>query len=118
MIKINVMRDKRPSSIRRNKYGNEQVVIDGHRFASHKEAARFAELCLLRRAGQISGLEVQPRFPITVNGVHICYYVADFSYRLPNGLSVVEDAKGFKTPEYKLKRRLMLAVHNVEVVEV
>jgi hypothetical protein len=103
---------------RRNKYRNEPVVVDGIRFASKREARRYGELRLLERAGEITNLELQPRFGITVNGVRVCDYVADFVYVLRNGQKVVEDAKGFRTPEYKLKRRLMKAIHNVEVAEV
>jgi hypothetical protein len=31
---------------------------------------------------------------------------------------VVEDVKGFKTPVYRLKKKLMLAVHGIIVVEI
>lgn len=61
-------------------------------------------------------MQRQVRFPLEVNGVLVCHYVADFVY-VEAGRRVVEDAKGFRTPIYKLKRRLMLALHNVEIRE-
>jgi len=103
---------------RPSKYGNRKTVVDGITFASAKEARRYSELKLLERAGEISALMLQPRFPLKVNDQLICTYVADFIYQDKGGSSVVEDAKGFKTPEYKLKRKLMRAVFAVDVVEV
>ena len=44
-------------------------------------------------------------------------YVADFTY-IKNGKLVVEDVKGFKTPEYILKRKMMLYVNGIRVMEI
>jgi hypothetical protein len=90
--------------------------VDGIRFASKKEAKRYQELKLLERAGEISRLELQPRYDITINGVKVCTYVADFRYFTKDKLTV-EDCKGFLTPVYKLKRRLLAALYNVEILE-
>jgi hypothetical protein len=46
-----------------------------------------------------------------------CVYKADFVY-IENGRMVVEDVKGCKTPEYKLKRKLMLWVKGIRIREV
>ena len=35
----------------------------------------------------------------------------------PAYASVVEDVKGFKTPLYRLKRKLMLLVHQIRITE-
>lgn len=48
---------------------------------------------------------------------HIATYVADFVYRDQRGNEVVEDPKGYVTAMYRLKKRLMLACHGIEVVE-
>ncbi len=83
-------------------------------------------------AGKIRGLKTQVRFRIHVHDEHICDYIADFCYEelqkpsaTPSAsavgsgdwLAVVEDVKGIKTEVYKLKRRLMAAVHNVQIRE-
>lgn len=102
-----------------SKYGNRPTRCrEGVMHHSGKEARRCDELHLLQQGGLISDLEAhpQPRFDLRVNGVEVCRYVADFAY-VENGARVVEDTKGHRTREYELKRRLMLAVHGVEVRE-
>lgn len=99
-----------------NKYGNKKTVVDGIKFDSKKEAARWGILQLRERAGEIEHLELQPTYPIEVNGVHICKYIADFRYREKRKL-VVEDCKGMKTRIYSIKRKLMKAVYGIEIKE-
>lgn len=100
--------------MRRSKYKNVPVVVDGVRFASKAEAKRDAELQLLLRAGKIDNLIRQPRFPLVVNGVLICTYVADWCYRdldweVPQ--PVAEDRKGAITPDFRIKFALAKALH-------
>lgn len=85
-------------------------------FASKRESDRYGVLALLEMAGAIRDLRTQVRYRLEVNGIHICVYVADFVYT-ENHQTVVEDTKGFRTPEYKLKRALMLAVHGIAIKE-
>jgi hypothetical protein len=47
---------------------------------------------------------------------HGVKYIADFTYTR-NGLYVVEDSKGCKTADYIIKRKLMLQVHGIKVLE-
>lgn len=94
---------------RLSKYGAKQTVVDGIIFASRAEARRYTQLKLLCKAGQITGLTLQPRFPLRVEGQLICTYVGDFRY-VERGKEVCEDVKGFKTRDYKLKRKLLLAI--------
>jgi len=103
----------------KSKYRNQPVTVDGIRFASEAEAKRYTDLKLLQRAGEISGLDLQVKFPIRHNGVLICTYVADFIYfdKKKGGRRIVEDKKGFQTREYKLKAKLMKAFYNIEVLE-
>jgi hypothetical protein len=106
---------------RRSKYGAQAVVIDGIRFASKREARRYAELKLLAKAGEISGLELQFKMPFSLDDTIIFTYVADFTYtryRLARWERVVEDVKGFKTPLYKLKKRLIESQYKLEIREV
>lgn len=89
----------------------------GHTHSSKKEANRCNELNLLQRAGKITGLSTQRPYDIYVNDQKICRYVADFFYtEIPHKL-VVEDTKGYKTPEYRLKAKLMLAIYGIEILE-
>lgn len=93
------------------------TVVDGIRFASKKEARRYGELKLLATAHRIDTLLLQKAFPLVVNGIKIATYKADFSY-FEGGGEVVEDCKGFVTPIYRLKKKLMLACHGIEIKEV
>lgn len=101
------------------KYGNKKTVVDGVTFSSKREAARYGVLKLLERNGEIGALELQPPYRLEVNGTLVCKYVADFRYvDLRTGETVVEDAKGFKTREYNIKKKLVKAVHGIEIREV
>lgn len=97
---------------KRHKYGARRVEVDGISFASRKEARRYQELKLLERAGKIQNLRRQIRFAL----VQTVVYVADFQYT-ENGETVVEDVKGYRTAEYKRKRRLMLEQHQIAIKE-
>lgn len=107
------------------KYGNRKTTIDGIKFDSAKEAQRWSELKLLERAGEISELQRQVSFTLVPaqvdeNGKVIerpVRYVADFAYK-ENGVYTVEDAKGFRTKEYVIKRKLMLWQFGVRIKEV
>lgn len=100
-----------------NKFNAQPQKRDGRRIASTAEARRLAELKLEERAGGISDLRTQVKFPLRCNGHDLEAYVADFTYTR-GGVLVVEDVKGFRTPLYKLKRKLMRAVHGIEIREV
>lgn len=110
----------------KRKYGNRKTVIDGIQFPSKLEATRYQQLKLLERAGQITGLELQPRFELIPKqrradgkAERACEYVADFRYTdVRTGQQVIEDAKGMRTRDYIVKRKLMLQVHGISVKEV
>ena len=124
-----------------NKYGAKKITdpITGFVFDSKHEYRRWCELRLLERAGKITGLHRQvkyvlipaqreectevykagPNKGLPKPGAVIekaCTYVADFVY-FENGKQVVEDAKGHKTEAYKIKKKLMLWVHNIRIKE-
>jgi len=102
-----------------SKYKAKKVKLDGYTFDSKKEAARYGQLKGMLAMGVIEQLEVHPRYPLEVNGVLICTYVADFRYVVVMGRSmIVEDVKGFRTDVYRLKKKLMKAVLSIEVQEV
>ncbi len=110
----------------RPKYGNRKVVdATGNVHDSGKEYRRWCDLELRQRAGEISDLHRQTVFDLVVNGVLVCRYVADATYR-ENGALVVEDTKPsdqkYRKPlayrHFKLKANLMLACHGIEVKEV
>ncbi len=112
----------------KNKYGNRKTR--GH--ASKKESRRAAQLQVLADAGIISELREQVPFELipaqyagdpTGKGKRgkclerAVKYIADFVYKDADGHQVVEDSKGFRTKEYVIKRKLMLHVHGIRIIE-
>lgn len=102
---------------RRSKYNARKVTIDGIVFASGHEGARYTELKLLQRAGKITGLELQPKFDFKIEGKKVFLYKADFAY-FEGDKRIIEDAKGFKTREYKLKKKIIEAAYHLQITEV
>lgn len=102
----------------RLKYGNRKTTsLDGVEHASGKEARRWQELQLLFAAGKISGLKRQVSFDLCVNGMLICRYIADAVY-VEDGETKVEDTKSAvtqKLPVFSMKRKLMKAIHGIEI---
>lgn len=102
-----------------NKYNAKKTVVDGIKFDSKREARRYQELRLLERAGAIARLELQVKYTLTVNGQKIGRYTADFVY-FENGQRVVEDVKSpatKKARDYVLRKKLLRAIHGIEIRE-
>ncbi len=87
-------------------------------YASKKEAAMAAKLQLLARAGNITDYREQVPFILVPERgkERAITYVADFVYR-EDGKQVVADVKGFRTPVYKLKKRMMSLLLGIQIVE-
>lgn len=108
-----------PTKPKKSKYGAVKTEVDGIKFDSKHEAKRYQELRLLEQAGEITNLCLQVPFeliPKSKYGMPI-RYIADFTYNDLNGQLIVEDAKGVKTPVYRLKRRLMAELNGIEIKE-
>ena len=128
-------------TIRRQKYGNIKTrTADGIDHDSRKEARRWNELLLLERSGEISDLRRQVKYVLIPKQTESferysertgrrlkdgertieseCSYIADFVYvDSATGKTVVEDSKGVRTKEYRIKKKLMLYVHGVKIHE-
>ena len=98
---------------RENKYQNIPTMEDGKVYPSRREAGRHRELKLLQEAGEIRGWAEQVTF-LLPGGIR---YRADFVVLYPDGHYEVEDAKGMRTKEYLLKRKLMAGM-GIEIREV
>ena len=96
------------------KFHNKPTEADGHLFPSEHEACRYGELRLLYEAKSISALSIQ--VPFFLSGGII--YIADFVYYdLRDKRWIVEDAKGVRTKEYIMKKKLMREI-GIEIQEV
>jgi hypothetical protein len=103
-----------------NKYRAEKTEVNGRVFHSAREANRAIELQWLEQLGEITELQYQVPYILTPKqiGERAVVYRADFVYRNKAGELLVEDAKGVRTPEYIIKRKLMLLVHGIRIKEV
>jgi hypothetical protein len=124
-----------------NKYGNKKVVIHGEVFDSKREAMRYYDLKFLEGIGAILDLRRQVTYELIpaqrekstkvykkgrkkgqpIEGKIIekaVTYIADFVYTdSATGKLVVEDAKGMRTRDYIIKRKLMLYIHGIKIRE-
>jgi hypothetical protein len=98
----------------RNKYNAKKTIVDGITFDSKKEAARYIELKLLEKRGHIKNLERQVRVDVTHDGHLLFWWKADFVY-FENGKRIYEDVKGFETPVWRLKKKILRAMLNIHV---
>lgn len=103
---------------RRSKFGAVKTVVDGITFDSKAEARRYETLRAWVRWKLIVDLELQPVYPIIVAGIVVGKYIADFRYYCVNGELIVEDVKGMKTPVYRLKKKLVEAIHGIVITEI
>ena len=120
-----------------SKYNAKNVLIDGIVFQSKREARRFVQLRRMECEGFISELQRQKKFLLIpaqyAEGTtgprggykkgkllerEVAYY-ADFVYYDEIAKEyVIEDTKGVRTPEYIIKRKLMLWLKGYQIKEV
>lgn len=105
-------------SPRRSKYGVDQSehgraarTLDGVLYDSKFEAEFAAMLVLRKRTGDIIDWWRQVKFPLRVNGHLICTYIADFKVLdKKHNISWI-DVKGYSTPAFRLKMKLLEAIY-------
>jgi len=109
---------------KKSKYRNQKVTTDEGTFDSKHEYAVWCQLKARQAAGEITGLQRQvvfiliPSVKLDGRNLSATKYLADFVY-YRGGKQIVEDAKGMASlPDYKIKRKLMMHVHGIEVVEI
>ena len=122
------------------KYLNKKVFVDGMTFDSIHEYRRYLDLKEMEENGEITDLQRQVKFVLIPKQVEIieryhkktgarlkdhekvleqeCSYVADFVYYNQDGEMIVEDTKGLPTPDYIIKRKLMLFLRNIRIREI
>lgn len=110
----------------KNKYNNVVSAMG----QSNLEIGRGAELMKMQLVGLITNLRTQVPFVLLPPqpGERGVKYIADFVYELPGqpgdsvdwicSRQIVEDTKGVHTRDYIIKRKLMLWVHNIKIIEI
>jgi hypothetical protein len=99
---------------KRSKYGNRRTEYGGMMFDSQREASRAVELDMLKRAGEVLCWTPHVVFPLA-KGVS---YEADFVIVYTDWHVEVEDTKGFRTKEYRIKKKLFAERYGREIIEV
>jgi hypothetical protein len=99
---------------KRSKYG----AVRSGKYASKHEEQVARNLWVLADRGTIQDLKEQVKFVLVAGDGKLrpIVYIADFSW-VEDGASVVADAKGFKTPVYRLKKRMMKLLLGIEIRE-
>lgn len=95
-------------------------TVDGVTFDSKREMNRYLELKLLERAGEVQGLVLQPKFPVSIEGEPFCTYRADFAF-FRDGERIVEDVKSSGTAKdaaYRLRKKAAELAWGISVVEI
>lgn len=110
---------------KRTKHRNVKTVSGGKTYDSKKEADHAQTLQTLTLAtlpeDRVVSFEEQVPYRIEINGMLICKYYADFVVTFADGRIEVQDVKSKHTrklPVYRLKKKLMKAVHGIDIVEV
>lgn len=107
-----------------NKYNAKRITVDSTTYDSKREAKVCEELRILEKQGFIIGLQIHPEWPLKVNGILITTYKADAAfYETRNGLISGDSRKVIdikspataKRPEFILKKKLMKALHGIDV---
>lgn len=103
------------------KYRNVKVTdAEGNVHDSGKEYRHWCDLQLREVAGEIRNLRRQVPLACVVNDVLVCHYVADAMYE-EGAATIVVDAKSpatRKLPAYRLKVKLVQALHKLQIREV
>jgi hypothetical protein len=111
---------KKSDRNRRPKYNARRTKVDGITFYSAKEAAYYITLCRKMKAGEIDAFDRQVKFELVPkqDGERAVNYFADFVTFKDGKRVEVVDVKGMRLPIYIIKRRLMLHVHGIRILEV
>lgn len=95
----------------RHKYNAVPTIVDGFRFDSKKEAARYRRNKILLASGEM--IMQQRQVPFHLPGGVI--YRLDFQEYYRNGEILFIDVKGRDTPQSKQKRRQVEAMYPIEI---
>lgn len=100
------------------KYNAKKVEYNGIVFDSKRECERYKVLKEMEDKGEINDLQLQVSYTLLpkTDKTRPTRYIADFVY-FKDGWRVVEDCKGFKTEEYRLKKKMMYVLLGIDVKE-
>lgn len=87
----------------RHKYNATRTLHAGMTMMSKLEASVYDMLVLMQKTGHVNKILQQTHVKMTLAEIT---YIPDFMVMLPDGSREWHEAKGFETPEWRLKKRL------------
>jgi hypothetical protein len=102
------------NKILKHKYRATAVKVDDIRFSSKKEGKRYNELKLLKKVEEVLFFLRQVPFHLPGNVKYVC----DFMVFWTNGDITIEDVKGFKTPLYIAKKKMVESEYPITIKEI
>jgi len=106
----------------KSKYRSKITEYNGVKFHSKKEAEYAKKLDWLIKVGTVTRWVGQCSYALGINEVLICRYILDFKVWYSDGRIEHIDVKGMKSGSaysmFKLKKKLMKAILNIDVIEV
>ena len=98
----------------KHKFGAIPTIVDDIKFSSKKESKRYLQLKALKDAKQIIFFLRQVPFHLPGNVKYIC----DFLIFWEDETVTIEDVKGFKTPAYITKKKIVESIYPIKITEV
>ena len=100
-----------PVRILRHKFGAVRTVKDGISFSSKAEARYYDKLVLAQKSGSVLFFLRQVPFHL-LGGVT---YRADFMVFYADGNVSIVDVKGYETPEFIMKKKMVESLYPVTI---
>lgn len=101
-----------------NKFGARTAEYRGITYHSGAEARYAQTLDLEKRAGLIRAWRRQVRVPLVVYGKKVASLIVDFEVELPDGSLELREVKGFRTPDWVIRWKLLQAIYAHEHPEI
>lgn len=110
----------------KSKYSNIKTTVDNIVFDSKKEAAYYNTLKLLKRAGEVIQIDLQPEFEYMMSCSNLLIsferyekkykYIADFRVTYKDGHVEIIDVKGCLTAEFKRKQKIVEKIYGIKII--
>ena len=97
----------------KHKFNAVQTILDGIKFPSKKEAARYSQLKRLQQAGEVVFFLRQVPFHLPGNVT----YRLDYMVFWADETITFEDSKGMRTAIYILKLKMVEALYPIKITE-
>lgn len=112
--------------MKQNKYNAKKVTVNNTQFDSMKEARYYISLLACRNAvnpsERVERIAMQKRYDMIVNGKNCGFYKLDFEVEYSDGTIKCVDVKGCRKGAgyqlFRLKKKIIEALYNIEIVEV